>query len=428
MKLKFVILCFIVSLPVLMSSQTNSEIAGVYIERSEKHFYDLEIDKALDIFNKALKYMDSVPNSRVAKLGTLLHFEHQKYFEARSYARSYFELEEDKSSEDYQTMLATFVDIQEEIESYIAEQKALELKRQAEDRAAQRLDSLNTLWLDKSKAFAVVADSIYQFNKYNLAVFSKNGQLGIIDDVGNIVEQPQAYKYVITYDGYILFLDKETNPTKIFVYNCVNRKGRLLPQVSILDSNATNYGKVMLPRANGLIVTYPNTTSKAFVYNIEEKLFSDIEDLKEFLKTLKKNDIIEKYKDEQVRINKTWLTLGSHLGAQIYELYDLDSQRFGYLNTANGRVWDVNTYNFLGGFYNGNFELIEDGKRFWADEEGLRRETNVNENGIYNGASRFVKNTDGTYAIIQNRNGKDFLVLGDAALLNQKHFVDEATK
>ena len=427
MKIKFIILTLIFVFPTSIIGQTNSEIASVYIKRSETLFFNAEMDRSLEVFNKALKYMDSVPNSRVAKLGTLLHFEHEKYFEARSYAKWYFELEKDKSTEDYQIMLETFVSIQDEIDKYIAEQKALEIKRLKEDKEARRLDSLNKLWIEKSKAYVIEIDSIYKFNKYNLAVFSKDGQLGIMDDVGNVVEKSQNYNYFITNDSYVLMLDKQKNPTKIYAFNFITKQGFLLPSASAFNANSTHYGKVMLPRANGLIVTYPNNSSKAYVYNLKEKSFLATEDLKEFLKRLKKNDIIEKYKDEQIRINKQWLTLGSHLGAGVYELFETD-KRFGYLNTSDGKVWDVNYYNYLGGFYNGNFELLQDNKQIWMDTDGVRKEINKNENGKYSGTSRFIKQEDGTYRILQNREGKDYLVFGDNALLNQKQFVEAAPR
>ena len=161
----------------------------IYVKRAEDSFYNLEIDKSLEIFNKALKYMDSIPNSRVAKLGTLLHYEHKNYFEARSYARLYFQLETDKSTEEYGTMLETVVNIQDEIDEFIIEQKALKVKRLKEERETRRLDSLNNLWTNLSRAYTIKMDSIYKFNQYNLAVFSKNGQLCIMDDVGTIVEK-----------------------------------------------------------------------------------------------------------------------------------------------------------------------------------------------------------------------------------------------
>lgn len=427
MKIKFIIIAIIVGFPSAIFSQTNSEIAGVYINRSEEHFNNAEFDAALEIFNKALKYLDSVPDSRVAKLGTLLHFEHGRFFEARSYSTSYFELVKDKTTEDYKIMLDTFVTIQDEIDKYIKEQKAIETKRLAEEREARRLDSLNKLWIDLSKSFAIRIDSIYKFNKYNLAVFSKDNQLGIIDDVGTIVHPPQHFNHFITYDGYVLLMDKKQDPTKIYVYDFNAKHGFLLPSVSVVSPNATHYGKVMLPRANGLIITYPDNSNKAFVYNVKEKSFLETEELKEFLKRLKKNDIIEKYKDNQVRLNKQWLTLGSHLGAGIYELYE-NQNRFGFLNTSDGKLWNADFYNYLGGFYDGNFEVLEGEKRFWMDPEGIKGTTNKNENGSYSGTSRFIKYNDGIYVILQNRDGKDYLVHGEKTLLNQKQFVAEAPR
>ncbi|WP_299099149.1 hypothetical protein [uncultured Winogradskyella sp.] len=422
MKSKITILILAFLLPISLFAQTNSEIADVYVKRSEAFFFNSDMDRSLEIFNKALKYMDSVPNSRVAKLGTLIHFEHKQFFEARSYAKWYFDLEEDKTTEDYQFMLETYVNIQEEIDNHIEAQKQLEIKRLREDKEARRIDSLKSLWKSKSKEFVVEIDSIYKFNTYNLAVFAKDGQLGIMNDLGEVVEKPQDFNHHISYDGYVLLLDKPSNPTKIYAYHYKSKEGFLLPSVSEFNSSSTHYGKVMLPRANGLLVTYPNNANKAFIYNLQSKSLMASTNLKEFLKTLKKNDIIEKFKDEEIRINKLWLTLGNEIGAGFYELYEND-ERYGYLNTSDGKIYDVSYYNFLGGFNNGNFELIENGKRFWLNTDGVRRETNNNEDGKYQGNSRFVKQPDGNYYILQNRDGKDYLIIGKNALLNKEQFV-----
>ncbi|NRD20877.1 hypothetical protein HNV08_12545 [Winogradskyella eckloniae] len=424
MKTKITILLLAFTLPITMFSQSNSEIANVYVKRAEALFINSDLDRSLEIFNKALKYMDSVPNSRVAKLGTLLHFEHKQFFEARSYAKWYFDLEEDKTTEDYNFMLETYVNIQEEIDNYIIEQKALEAKRLKEDREARRLDSLNKLWHSKSKAFNIAIDSIYTFNKHNLAVFSKDGQLGIINDVGEVIEKPQDFSQYIAYDGYYLLLDKLVNPTKIYAFHCNSKDGFLLPSISKFNSSSKHYGKVMLPRANGMLVTYPNNVNKAFVYDLKSRAVKADIDLKEFLKTLKKNDIIEKFKDEQIRVNKLWLTLGAEIGAGFYELYE-NNERYGYINTSDGKVYDVSYYNFLGGFNNGYFELIEDGKRFWLDTEGVKRDNMKDEAGNYQGDSKFIKKPDGNYNIIQSRDGKDYLILGEKALVNQDDFINE---
>ncbi len=99
-----------------------------------------------------------------------------------------------------------------------------------------------------------------------------------------------------------------------------------------------------------------------------------------------------------------------------------------FINTSDGNIWDVNYCNYLGGYNNGIFELIEGEKRFWMTTEGIRREANKNENGSYSGNSRFVKSTEGSYIILQNREGRDYLILGENALLNQTHFVANATR
>ncbi|WP_179022304.1 hypothetical protein [Winogradskyella forsetii] len=491
MRINFIILLFIFAFPSAIIAQSNSEMGAYYLMRSEALFFNKEINRSLELFNKSLEYMDSIPNSRVAKLGMLLNFEHKKCFEASSYGKSYFEFEKDKSTEEYQYMLKTYDYILKELGTdmeeparYIEapinniqepfmdneeldknteefgnsideldkgieelvrdieeldhnieklgrdneEHKVLMTSIFNEEIVDKRFDSLNNKWINLSRRYEVHIDSIYEFNKYKLAVFSKNNQLGIMDDTGNIIEKPQSYNHFLTYDGYALMLDKQDHPTKIYVYNFKTRQGFVLPEISTFNSNSLHYGKVMLPRANGLIVTYPDNSNNAYVFNVKSKLFvtSDTE-REHFLRKLKKNDIIETYKAEQVRVKGRWLTIGSELGAGVYELHEFGN-RYGYLNTLDGKVWNEKYYNYLGGFCNGNFELIEGEKRFWMDVDGLKSETNEDENGTYSGDSRFVKREDGIYVIIQNREGKDYLIYGDEALLNQEQFIEAASR
>ena len=58
--------------------QTNEEIAGVYIRKAQKNYSNIEIDEASKNFNKALKLLDTINQSDVARLGTLIEFELQR--------------------------------------------------------------------------------------------------------------------------------------------------------------------------------------------------------------------------------------------------------------------------------------------------------------------------------------------------------------
>ncbi|VAV84216.1 hypothetical protein MNBD_BACTEROID02-2001 [hydrothermal vent metagenome] len=423
MKIKIIVFIFFCT-SLHINSQTNSEIAGVYIKRAEQSFQKSEIENSLKIFNKALKYIDTISDSRIARLGMLLHYETKEYFLARSYSYDYFKLVKDKTTADYDLMLEIFVNIMEEIDEFKIEQKRLETERKIEEAEQRRVDSLKRVWSSNSEKFIINIDSLSKFNGNNIAVYKKGDAYGLIDDLGNIAEEATNYKHVISYDNFILLLRDKEKPTKIYCYNSNTKKGFVLPSVETFNSKSTHYGKVMLPRGNGDLVTYPNNSKKVFVYNLVSKEFKADKDQIVLLKELKKNDIIDKYnKEGQVKINKAWYYLGGKIGAGIYALYKGENRLHGFLNTSNGNVLSQEYYNHLGAFYNGNFELIENDKTFWMNDEGIRQEVNRDESGKYHGLSRFLKLREGEYQIIQNIDGQDYIVLGNEKLINQKAFI-----
>ncbi len=427
MKIKVLLFTLVLSFN-LNFAQSNTEIAYVYLKRAEDSFEKNEIENSVSEFKKSLKFNDTLNDSRVGRLGMLLHYELGNFHIAKVYTKEYFDFVVDKTSEEYQNMLDLYVSIQEGIDQFNKELKIKTEKIEKEKREKRRLDSLNTVWETLSQEFILNVDSVYALNKNNIAVYRKGKAIGIIDDFGNIVKKPSVYHDYLSYDGIILMLDQIDSPTKIYAYKSEEKSGFLLPSLSTFNNSSKHYGKVMLPRGNGLIVTYPDNSNKAFIYNLKTKNFEIILDVRALLKTMNKNDIIEKYsKEEQLRINKKWFYLGGHLGSNIYPLYS-ENKLFGFLNASNGKILDNQYYNYLGGFYDGTYELLETNKRLWMDNEGVRQDSNKNENGRYEGKSRFMKLENDNYVILQNKEGKDYLVLGDKTLLNKKQFVAEAPR
>ena len=427
MKIKVLFLVFF-CISININAQTDREIASVYLKRAEESFSNFEIENSLKIFNKALKYMDSITDSRVARLGMLLHYELDNLIKAKAYSIDYFRLETKKNSNDYLEMLEVSVNIKDDIENEEEEQKKLEEQRKQEEKEAKHIDSLKTAWDEAAKKLRVSIDSISEFNKSNIAIYKKDDAYGIIDDIGNIILKANNYKYVISYDNYFLMLNKKNKPTKIYCYNINDREGFLLPSIEIFNIGSTNYGKVMLPRGNGHLVTYPNNSRKAFIYDLSKKEFIIIKEEKELLKKLRKNGIIDKYnKVGQIKIGKIRAYLGGYLGGGIYALYKEENNISGFLNSSNGTILSINYYNYLGAFYNGNYEIIEKDKTFWMDDEGIRQEVNIDESGKYTGLSKFIKLEESIYHIIQNINGQNTIVLGQEKLINQKAFIKKNT-
>ncbi|MDT0559335.1 hypothetical protein RM697_11780 [Ichthyenterobacterium sp. W332] len=403
-------------------AQTDEELGGAYLKRAENSYNNGEIDESVTYFKKAVKLFGDTRNSRISRLGMILSFEQEDYFIARSYSYDYFELAE-KGTEDYNEMLDLRVDIDLNIDLEIAEMKRIEKETLIKEAQERKLDSLKKVWQTSSLDYNIEVDSISKFNVNNIAIYKKDNAFGIMDDVGNILEEASLYKHAISYDNFILLLSNKDKPTKIYYYNTNTGDNGLLPSVVSFNSSSTHYGKVMLPRANGLIVAYPNNSTKVYLYNLITKEFVTIQNQKDVLKNLRKNDIIDNYnKVGQVKLDKKWLFIGGDIGGGIFALYEGKNRLYGFLNTYDGNIYANEYYNYLGA-YDGNFELIDSENRFWMTSEGTRQDYNNDKNGTYNGLTKVVKLKDGSYRFHQNIDGQDYLVLRKQKLINQNAFI-----
>ena len=320
-------------------SQTNEEIAGVYIRKAEKNFSELQIDEAAKNFGKAIKLLDTINNHNVAWLGARIKYELKEYTEAKKYSKYYFQLAKNKKSQDYTDMLDLYVMIEEELEKIEAQRVKEEKARLAREKEERRIDSLKTEWKNKANALTLKVDAIQNFNNYNISTFKKGAYVGIVDHMGAVLVKADTYKSAKNFDGFIVLMNDVKEPTKVFYYDSKTKNSGLLPSVSDFNTLSTHYGNVMLPRGNGTIVTYPNNSLKAFVYNVNSKQFITIADQKSLFKELRKTDKIEKSnKEGQVRIAKQWYHFGGHIGGEVYALYQSDYKLFGFLCGLDGKV------------------------------------------------------------------------------------------
>ena len=412
----------LLSLAVLLLSlssfgQTNEEIAGVYIRKAQTNFSNLEIDDANKNFVKAIKLLDTIKKPDVARLGALIKFELNEFVEAKNFAKQYFTLVKNKKTETYTQFLDLYVSIEEELEKIELEKQRKENARLAKEKENRRIDSLKTVWQNTSNDLTLQFESIQAFNKHGVSVFQKGEFFGAMNDIGTTLVEPNTYKSVKSFDGFILFLNKKENPTKIYCFDSKTKKGFLLPNIADFNTLSTHYGKVMLPRGNGRIITYPNNSLKALVYDISTKKFVNVANINDLLKDLRKTDKIDKYnKDSQVRIDKVWYDFGGHIGGGIYPLYLPDFTLFGFLCGIDGKVLTASEYNYLGAFYNGKVQVANGSESFWVNQNGSKVTAAANEAGNYSGKSILTRLEDGGFQIYQEIEGVKFIILGDEKL------------
>ena len=423
----------------LAIAQSNKDIAKVYIKRAHEAMENgINYELALQNFKKAMNYLDTISNKNTASLGASIYFEAHNKREnldeqlrllelSKSYAKQYFVLEKNKNSDDYDSKLEDFVLINETLIELKEQVEIIRKENIRKEKELRRIDSLKSIWTQKSNNLSIKVDSIFNFNKNNLAVFSKGGNFGIINDVGKIQIEANEYKDALAFDGYILLVNNTENPTKIYAYNTANKTGFLIPNISEFNSLSTHYGKVMLPRANGRLVTYPNNSYQPFVYDLNEKKMVTIANDKELFKKLKKADIIDKYnKDGEIKIDKNWYVFGGHLGGGVHPLYiDKDYSVHSFLCSIDGKIlMAASDYKYIGPFYNGKLQAIYNGKTSWINQNGTKVNDAKNEAGSYNGSSKVFKMKNGNYQLQKD----GVIILGNEKLEKLSDFLRKNNK
>ncbi|MFK8059326.1 MAG: hypothetical protein AB8B78_04460, partial [Polaribacter sp.] len=195
---------------------------------------------------------------------------------------------------------------------------------------------------------------------------------------------------------------------------------------SDINPLSTHYGKVMLPRGNGRLVTYPDNSYSPFVYDLNLKKTIKIANEQDLLKSLKKSDKIDKYnKDGEVKVNKVWYNFGGHLGGGIHPLYAEETPELkAFLCSIDGKVLETVNYQYIGAFYNSKFQAITNGEVVWINQNGTKVAAPKDESGTYTGLSKVIKLENGVYQIDQN----GVIILGEEKLEKLPEFLRNNSK
>ena len=399
-------------------SQSNEEIASVYIKKARINFDSLQIDEAKVNYEKAIKLLDTIQKESVERLGTLIHFKLGNLNEAKHHAKLYFNLAADHQSDEYLNQLDIFVTIEEKLDSIKKVEEAKELARLARLKELKRIDSLKTVWTQNSNAMSLSIDEINPFDSNGLATYKKGEFYGIIDHTGKIILKANNYKAVRAYDGYILLLDNSIEPTSILCFISNTKESFLIPEVSTFNELATTYGKVMIPRGNHLLVAYPNNSLQTMVYNLKTRTYETVIDTKTLFKELKKADKIDSsnYKEGKVKINKVWYNFGGDIGSKVYSLYTSTYDLYGYLFHYDGAVVTVDEFDFLGSSYKNRIPAIKSNKQIWLDQNRNITTAPENEAGNYVGTTKVVKLANGNLQLQKTENGKTTIFLKEDSM------------
>ncbi|AQS94071.1 hypothetical protein BXQ17_08335 [Polaribacter sp. BM10] len=387
-------------------AQNKSEIAKVYINRANNAIEEsIDYKEALELFEKAMKYMDTVTKPSVADLGAKIYFELENYRQAQKYSKQYFLLAKNKNSETYQQQLELFVTIDEKLKEQIERERILEEERIKKSKELKRIDSLKSIWKKTSTDMALKVDSVYNFNANNYALFSKEGKFGVINDKAEIILEAKEYTNAINFAGYFLLLNKSKEATKIYSFNTNSGTGILLPNPSDFNALSTHFGKVMLPRENGRLITYPNNSYEPLVFDLNQGKIVRISNKEDLMKDLKKNDVLRKYnKDGEVKVDKDWYLFGGHLGGGIYPLYvEGDYNVKAFLCSVDGTMLYADSkYDYIGSFHDNKAQAVKGDTISWVNQNGTKVSNAKDSKANYKGDSKVFKVEDGVYQILKN--------------------------
>ncbi len=407
-------------------SQTNDEIAGVYLKRAR-----LAIEESIDfreakvLFEKALKYIDSVKTPDMAKLGARIYFEIGEYRTAKTLSKKYFQLYKKRKNEQYLEQVELAVLINDELDKLVAEEKRLERERILKEKYSKYIDSLENVWVKRAEELSFKADTIYEFNKNGIALYSKNGKFGALSDVGEILVSANDYEDVVSFSGYFIFKDKVKDPTQLYCYDTNVKKGFEIVELVEFNTLSTHYGEVLLPRENGYLVTYPNNAYEPLVINLNTQEIVSFTADKELFKKFRKADVIDNYNsDGEIKKEKTWYAFGGHLGGGVHPLYLPEFKLNAFLFSIDGSMKKFGVdYDYLGAFHQNTLQAKKGEATVWLNQKGMEVEP-LQDNAMgYEGISIVKRRKDGNFQIFQN----GIMILGEQRLEKMQDFIRKFT-
>jgi len=387
--------------------QSNTEIAKVYFNKAERAMEKIDYNQAKIEFEKGISYLDAITSMSVAEKGAFIYYELKEYEKAKSYAGTYFGINTNKNSEGYQQMLELYVDMEEKIQAEKEKERKLQAEKKRKELAQKRKDSLINVWDNLSDKLTVKIDAIKSFNSNGVAIFHKNGKVGLIDDSGKILVNAERYENANEFEGFIILSDKVLKPSKLYCYNTNDKSSYALPGITSFAENAEYYDAIMSPRESGVLIAYPNNALKTVVYDLGQEARIKVKNIEEVFKALKKADIIDKHdeKERTIKIDKEWYAFGGHLGGEVYSLYNVESNNLaGYLFTtaSENQFKSVAEIGFLGALHKNKLQGFKNEDVIWYNAFGDEVSPLKNSSSSYSGGVKPKKIGEGKYHFIKD--------------------------
>ena len=122
---KKVLIVLFLAQTVSVFSQDSKALAKAYLIKAEESFKAKDNSNTEKYLNKSIQYFGENQPKELALLATKFYVTNKKYPQAKKFADLYFKVEKNKNSREYNEMLLTFIDIEDNIDSGVVVQDTI---------------------------------------------------------------------------------------------------------------------------------------------------------------------------------------------------------------------------------------------------------------------------------------------------------------
>lgn len=145
----------VIALTFLFTTQINAQdknlLAKVYFKRAVKSYEELNLEKTKKYLNQIKEVKEGIVTEDVAVFGSKFYYEIGDYNKAEEYFKAFFDINKDKQSATYKSMLLAYTSNLDAKDNPVKVNQLLKLKKEKE-----KQDSLNKIKLLESKKTEIV--------------------------------------------------------------------------------------------------------------------------------------------------------------------------------------------------------------------------------------------------------------------------------
>lgn len=121
---KILVVLFLVQ-SVFVFSQDSNALAKAYLTKAQESFKAQDKVSTEKYLKKSIQHFGANASKELTLFATKYYVLHKKYQKAKEFAELYFKVEKNKDSKEYNEMLLTFIDIEDNIDSGVVEEETI---------------------------------------------------------------------------------------------------------------------------------------------------------------------------------------------------------------------------------------------------------------------------------------------------------------